>query len=94
MNIELLTKEDLAEIKLLLLEALPSLKQNTVHAINPKWIRGSRVQELLGISNTKLQDLRQSGKLTFTKFGNIYYYDIDQVFAEMERNKVKCRECA
>ena len=51
------------------------------------------VQEILGISNTKLQDLRQSGKLTFSQFGNIYYYDIQQVMKELEKNKVKCRDC-
>lgn len=91
MNIELLTKEDLAEIKSLITQIIPTINQPLRE--DSKWIRGKEVQKLLGISNTKLQSLRQSGKLTFTKFGDMYYYDVEQVLAEMERNQVKCREC-
>lgn len=91
MNIELLTKEDLAEIKSLLNEALPYLKSNSKQEL--KWVRGKDVESILNISNTKLQSLRQSGKLTYTKFDNLYYYDLESINAELERNQVKCREC-
>ena len=91
MKIELLTKEDLEEIKSLLHQVLPLVNQPLKE--ESKWIRGKDVQKILGISNTKLQSLRQSGKLTFTEFGNMYYYDIETIKAELERKQVKCREC-
>jgi hypothetical protein len=90
MKIEIATKQDLEEIKSLLMSLIPQSKSSDE---GRKWIRGSEVQEYLGISNTKLHELRQSGKLTFSKYGNIYYYDINSVLAEIERNKVLCRVC-
>jgi hypothetical protein len=91
MKIEIATKQDLEEIKSLLMSLIPQSKSTQE---GKKWIRGSEVQEYLGISNTKLHELRQSGKLTFSKYGNIYYYDINSVLAEIERNKVLCKHCA
>lgn len=93
MQINILTKEDLDEIRSLLNEVLPLVKQQNVSAYR-KWIRGKEVQKLLGISNTKLNNLRNSGKLTYTEYGNMYYYDTDSILAELERNLIKCRECA
>jgi hypothetical protein len=90
MKIEIATKQDLEEIKSLLMSLIPHSKSSDE---GRKWIRGSEVQEYLGISNTKLHELRQSGKLTFSKYGNIYYYDINSVLAEIERHKVLCRGC-
>jgi uncharacterized protein YacL (UPF0231 family) len=93
MKIDILTKEDLEEIKSLLHEVLPLVRQMKSEE-QRKWKRGKEVQELLGISNTKLNDLRNRGKLTFTQFGNMYYYDSESINEELNRNRVKCRDCA
>jgi len=93
MKIDILTKEDLEEIKSLLHEVLPLVRQMKSEE-QRKWIRGKEVQDLLGISNTKLNDLRNRGKLTFTQFGNMYYYDSESINEELNRNRVKCRDCA
>ena len=93
MKIDIVTKDDLEEIKSLLHEVLPVVRQMKSDE-QRKRIRGKEVQDLLGISNTKLNDLRNSGKLTFTQFGNMYYYDSESILEELNRNRVKCRDCA
>ena len=92
MKIDLVTEEHFSKFKAEMIATITGLIQNDRH---PKsWLRGPEVKELLQISTSKLTDLRVNGALTFTLYGNMYYYDINSVYEQMEKNKVKCRECA
>ena len=92
MNINVITEEHFNRFKAEMIAAMTDLIQNERQ---PKqWLKGAEVKELLQISTTKLTDLRVNGALTFTLYGNMYYYDINSVYEQMEKNKVLCRHCA
>ncbi len=92
MKIDLVTEEHFNRFKAEMIAAMTDLIQNERQ---PKqWLKGAEVKELLQISTTKLTDLRVNGALTFTLYGNMYYYDINSVYEQMEKNKVLCRHCA
>ena len=92
MKIDLVTEEHFSKFKAEMIETITGLIQNER---NPRqWLKGAEVKELLQISTTKLTDLRVRGALSFTLYGNMYYYDIQSIYQQMEKNKVKCRECA
>ena len=86
MNIPIITIADLLELKESIIETIKS--ELSGHSSNRKWLRGKEVQEMLGISNSKLQDLRVKKEITYTSFGNLYYYDIESVINNMDANKV------
>jgi hypothetical protein len=44
-----------------------------------KWLKSGEVRELLSLSAGKLQTLRITGKLRYSKEGNILYYRSDDV---------------
>jgi hypothetical protein len=92
MKIDLVTEEHFNRFKAEMIAAMTDLIQNERQP--RQWLKGAEVKELLQISTTKLTDLRVNGALTFTLYGNMYYYDINSVYEQMEKNKVKCRECA
>jgi hypothetical protein len=92
MKIDLVTEEHFNKFKAEMIAAMTDLIQNERQP--RQWLKGAEVKELLQISTTKLTDLRVNGALTFTLYGNMYYYDINSVYEQMERNKVLCRHCA
>lgn len=92
MKIDLVTEEHFSRFKAEMIATITGLIQNDRQP--KRWLRGTEVREMLQISNSKLTDLRVNGALTFTLYGNIYYYDMMSVYEQMEKNKVKCRECA
>lgn len=92
MKIDLVTEEHFNKFKAEIIAAMTDLLQNERQP--RQWLRGPEVKELLQISTTKLTDLRVRGALSFTLYGNMYYYDIQSIYQQMEKNKVKCRECA
>ena len=92
MKIDLVTEEHFNRFKAEMIAAMTDLIQNERQP--RQWLKGAEVKELLQISTTKLTDLRVNGALTFTLYGNMYYYDINSVYEQMEKNKVLCRHCA
>jgi hypothetical protein len=92
MKIDLVTEEHFNKFKAEMVAIMSDLIQNNQQP--RKWLKGAEVKELLQISTTKLTDLRINGALTFTLYGNMYYYDINSVYEQMEKNKVLCRHCA
>ncbi|WP_057831079.1 DNA-binding protein [Colwellia sp. TT2012] len=48
------------------------------HQENTTWLTSKEAQKLLKISGCELMHLRVSGKLTFKKQGNAYYYLVQQ----------------
>lgn len=75
-DIQILKKEIVKEIK--------SILEN--RNIN-RWVQSNEFCEILGISRTKLNDLRNKNLLTFSQIGKHYYYNLDEVEKLLENNK-------
>ena len=52
-----------------------------------KWIRTSELKDILGISDSSIQSLRNAGKLPYSKIGGSYYYNYEEVIGLLEENK-------
>lgn len=74
MAIAIITKEDLQQFKVELLESIENLLQgkNTEEKL---WLRTSEVRKLLNISSGTLQNLRISGTLPYSKIGGSLFYN-------------------
>lgn len=91
MALEILTKEDLhnfkselfSELTRLITENKPSKKEQR------EWLKSYEVMKMLNLSKGKLQSLRISGKLAFTRIGHCIYYKYDDIVLLMEENKIK-----
>jgi len=92
---QLVTLEDLEELKLELLESMEKLIREKFrdHKVK-RWIKSAEVRKLLGFSPGKLQSIRQSGILPFTQIGgNIYYdpEDLAKLFNDRKRFNTDCQ---
>ena len=85
MNVELVTKNDLDNLRDSLLKELRAM-MGSVPA-SKKWLKSSEVREILGCSPGTLQNLRVNGTLEYTKIGGTIYYSSDSVNAVFEKNK-------
>lgn len=79
MEIELITKEDLRQLRVQLLDDIKAhfSAQSTQKT---QWLKSAQVRQMLSISPGTLQTLRVNGTLKHTKIGGSFYYlqsDID-----------------
>ena len=87
---QLVTIADLDEFKNNILESIRQIvKQN---AGPKKWLKSSEVRKMIGISPGKLQAIRESGLLAFTRIGGNIYYDPNDLYQLFEANKVTTNE--
>lgn len=83
MNLEIITKEDLKQLKT---EMLAEIRQ----LIKPEdrqgkqWLKSAEVRKLLNISPGTLQNLRINGTLRFTKIGGMMYYKLEDITRLLE----------
>jgi len=83
---QLVTVADLEEFKTAILD---SIRQIVKQSTGPKkWLKSSEVRKMIGISPGKLQAIRESGLLAFTRIGGNIYYDPNDLFKLFEENKV------
>ena len=78
MNLEIITKEDLAAFKSDLLTEIRQLMQPG-QGQSKKWLKSNEVRKLLNISPGTLQNLRINGTLSFTRIGSIIYYKAEDI---------------
>jgi hypothetical protein len=78
MNLEIITKEDLATFKSDLLSEIKQLMKPG-QGESKKWIKSNDVRKLLNISLGTLQNLRINGTLSFTRIGSIIYYKLEDI---------------
>ena len=78
MALEVLTKEDLQQFKIELLESIENLLQGK-KTQEKLWLRTSEVKKLLGISSGTLQNLRINGTLSYSKIGGTRYYNYKDI---------------
>jgi hypothetical protein len=84
MAISIITKEDLQQFKIELLEGIEILLKGKTTE-QKLWLRSSEVKKLLNISSGTLQNLRINGTLSYSKIGGSLYYnykDIQKLLTE------------
>ncbi|MDN3606421.1 helix-turn-helix domain-containing protein [Kaistella yonginensis] len=74
MAIAIITKEDLQQFKVELLESIENLLQGKTTE-EKLWLRTSEVRKLLNISSGTLQNLRINGTLPYSKIGGSLFYN-------------------
>ncbi|WP_433780505.1 DNA-binding protein [Flavobacterium anhuiense] len=86
---EMVTKEDLRQFGLLLIDKLQAVFKEKDSAnkepFEPEWIKSKSVRRLLDISAGSVQNLRTSQKVRFKKVLGSYYYsreDIEKLFKD------------
>ncbi len=87
MTIEVITREDLNEFRMLLLNDLKEILQSKPEQTK-QWLKSNEVRKLLNISPGTLQNLRINGTITYTKIGGILYYSNADLNKLLEANKV------
>jgi hypothetical protein len=83
---QLVTVADLEQFKNAILDSISQIIKQT--AGPKKWLKSSEVRKIIGISPGKLQAIRESGLLAFTRIGGNIYYDPNDLFKLFEENKV------
>lgn len=87
MAIEVITKEDLNEFRILLLNDFREILINNTQPTK-QWLKSKEVRKLLNISPGTLQTLRINKTLSYTKIGGILYYDNADIEKLLSANKV------
>lgn len=86
MAIEVITKEDLNEFRLLLLNDFKELLKTNPQQTK-QWLKSKEVRTLLNISPGTLQTLRINKTLSYTKIGGILYYNNADIEKLLSSNK-------
>lgn len=86
---EIITKEDLRQFGLLLLDNMRTIVQESNNRgskeLQPEWLKSKAVRKLLDISAGSVQNLRTTGKIRFKKVLGSYYYnkaDLQKLFTD------------
>ena len=87
MPAEILSKDDLLQFKIELLNEIRTLINATPEP--KKWLKTSEVKKLLQISPGTLQNLRINGTLQYSKIGNTIYYDLEHLQKLLQKNLIK-----
>ncbi|MBL4587442.1 MAG: helix-turn-helix domain-containing protein [Flavobacteriales bacterium] len=85
MKLEVITKDDLYQMKAELLNEISALLQGKTD--QKKWLKSTDVRDMLGISPGTLQNLRVNGILPYTKVGGTLYYAHEDVLQVLLKNK-------
>lgn len=85
MVVEIITKDDLREFRMQLLNDIKQLLVIPVPDSKP-WLKSQEVRKLLKISAGTLQKLRINGTLQYTKVGAILYYRYEDIVKVLENN--------
>ena len=83
MNVELITKEDLKNLKTEMLNEIRQLIKPG-QSENKQWLKSADVRKLLNISPGTLQNLRINGTLRYTKIGGMMYYKMEDITKLLE----------
>lgn len=81
MGVEIVTKEDLHQFRLQLLEDMKTLlqKEKECHPENIEGYKTANVRKILGCSVNKLVSLRVAKKIRTKKIGGTVYYNKEDV---------------
>ena len=79
MTTEIITKEDLQQLRLQILNDIRQLMTPADVKLVKPWLKNSEVRKLLNISSNTIQRLRIAGKLRSSKVGGIHYYRYEDI---------------
>ncbi len=79
MAIEVITKEDLQQFRMQLIDDLKQLLTPQEAKLVKPWLKNAEVRKLLNISSNTMQRLRIAGKLRSSKVGGIHYYRYEDI---------------
>ena len=79
MAIEVVTKQDLHEFRMQLLNDIRQLIEPKAETLCKPWLKNSEVKKLLNISSNTVQRLRIAGKLRSSKIGGIHFYRYENI---------------
>ena len=85
MAAEIITKEDLHEFRIELLNDLKKQFSSHLPARPKQWLKSSEVRKMLKISPGTLQNLRINRTLRFTKIGGTIYYSYEDLELLLEQ---------
>ena len=94
MPTQIITSDDLREFKIELLEEIRHIflsSQSVVNPENKRFLKSQEVMQLLNISASSLQTMRNSRILSFTRIQGTIYYDWNDIVKLMEQNKKQAR---
>ena len=89
MHIEVITREDLQNLRLQLLQDLKQLFSASIQPEQKQWLRSAQVRKMLNISPGTLQNLRINGVLKPTKIGGSFFYQAQQIQKLLESSNTK-----
>ena len=79
MAVEVVTKEDLQEFRLQLINDIRQLMQPAEAKPFKPWLKNAEVRKLLNISDNTILRLRIAGKLRSSKVGGIHFYRYEDI---------------
>jgi len=85
MNVELLTKGDIHQLKNEIIDEIKKMFQSPLE--QKEWLKSNDVMKLLNCSPGTLQNLRINGNLPFSKMGGTIYYAYSDVLKVLNGNK-------
>jgi phenylacetate-coenzyme A ligase PaaK-like adenylate-forming protein len=86
MPAEIVTTDDLREFKIELIQEIKKiLKENHAPQFK-KWLKSNDVRDMLDVSSSTLQNLRDKGTLPFTKIGGVMFYNYEDVKKMLANN--------
>ena len=88
------TTDDLRELKTELLDQIKKMLQEQLGQPVKKWLKSTDVRDLLGISASTLQCIRDSNQLPFTRVGGVIFYDYDDIQEMLRSKQVKIKKPA
>ena len=88
MNVEMITREDLQNLKIEIIAELKSILSQD-KPTDSTWLRSAQVRKMLSISPGTLQNLRIQGHLRFTKIGGSFFYSQRDIAAMLNPNSRK-----
>lgn len=88
MNVEMITREDLQNLKNEIIAELKSILSQDKPS-DSTWLRSAQVRKMLSISPGTLQNLRIQGHLRFTKIGGCFFYNQRDIAAMLNPNGSK-----
>lgn len=82
MNVDIATRQDLEVLKNELLQEVKKMLDTQPKM--KKWLKSHEVKEILGCSDSTLQNLRINGTLEYGRVGGTIYYLQDAILKHLE----------
>jgi hypothetical protein len=82
-----ITQTDLADFKVELLKEITTLLTKQQHKPSNEMLRSSTVKQMLGCSDSTLEQLRKSNKLPYVNIGGMLFFkkvDVEQLFNQYQ----------